>query len=201
MVNLAVGLCKCGCCSIGCCWCCIDNGFVFAMVFATLVLLFGCVWMIFDVCAVELNDVTFEMASICDRSPSWHSTSNSIVSGRHLSSLSHWFSENRRYKWKNILKKLFACDNNQKSFRFFHFDNDNTHLTIFIGDIFGTSCFTTQNTLWAMTSKELNWIETTAFGRNEYGWIYTTSGASFSNYVWRFIWLPSMVYMLIELIR
>lgn len=110
LANFAVELRSCGCCSIGCCWCCIDDGFVFVM--ATLVLLLVCVWMVLDASAVALNDVTFEMASICDRSPSWHSTSNSMVSGRHLSSLSQSrFSENRRCEQEYM--KLIYDRNNQ----------------------------------------------------------------------------------------
>lgn len=56
---------------------------------------------------MTLDGGTFMMASHCDRSPSWHSTSNSIVSRNILfSSLSHSrFSENRRYIKKKIKKK------------------------------------------------------------------------------------------------
>lgn len=91
--NFADALRNCGCCSIGCCWCCID-----VVIFVRDVVLLVYMWVVaVGMAGAKEIDEIFEIASICDKSPSWHSTSNSMVSDKTLSSESQSrFSENRR---------------------------------------------------------------------------------------------------------
>lgn len=201
--NFADALRNCGCCSIGCCCCCID-----VVIFVKDVVLLVYMWVVVVVVAAgaKVIDEIFEMASICDKSPSWHSTSNSIVSDKTLSSWSQSrFSENRRcgrkasemwYKpyIEPILMRKMVVNSHWSDLYLFCIYL--CYLTILVGDIFSTTSFAAQNTLRTMTSQKFDGIKASALGRNEYSWIDAASAASVCNCGWWFILLPSVMYML-----
>lgn len=89
---------NCGCCKIGCCWFCID-----VLLVLLIVELVGVCAVVAVVVIVVVDVVNGVMISFCDRSPLWHSTSNSMVSWSARCSLCSQsrFSEKRRYKFKS----------------------------------------------------------------------------------------------------